>query len=585
MAGWFKFAIVLALLIICLTACAGPGAKGQSNPDYEEQESNVEPVREPSPVSISEDEIDSDLLFHALAAERLGAAGDYERALEHALEAARIADRPDFARQASMLAVQLENWSALGEAAGRWLELAPADAAARQMLILSLINRSFHDRAADQLIELIGQADDLASGWQDAVGLLASAADPEEALLLMEIMAERGSLQRAQWLRYQSLLYWHLERADEALTTALVAAQTEPSAENLIWAARLSMLADNYQQALGLYRSARTDNPDASELILAEADLLNRMDQTDQAIDLLADSPPTISGLYALAVYLYEQDRHAEAAEALERLSQASPESDSERAEHAFLVGFLSELLGQNERAMRWYAKVPDGVNLHRAQLRRAALMSAEGRLDSARELLAEVRQSGDPGLEEQSWIVEADLLGRSDQASEAVDLLSGVLRERPESIALLYSRALWAIETDNLDLAEQDLRRIIQIDADNAMAINALGYTLADHTNRYREAERLIERALELTPNDPAVLDSMGWVYFRLGRLEQSLPYLEQAYGMDKNPEIGAHLAEVLWHLERSAESRELLEQLLEQFPDDPTLLETHKRLESIGQ
>ena len=137
----------------------------------------------------------------------------------------------------------------------------------------------------------------------------------------------------------------------------------------------------------------------------------------------------------------------------------------------------------------------------------------------------------------------------------------------------------------NDLELAEQDLRRIIQIDGDNAMALNALGYTLTDLTSRHNEALRLIERALELEPEDPAVLDSMGWVKFRLGQPEQALGYLEDAFELDENPEIGAHLAEVLWVLQRRDESRELIGRLLDQYPDDRLLRDTRDRLESASE
>ena len=153
-------------------------------------------------------------------------------------------------------------------------------------------------------------------------------------------------------------------------------------------------------------------------------------------------------------------------------------------------------------------------------------------------------------------------------------------MANNPASIDLLYARALNAAAARNVDLAEQDLRRIIQMDGDNAMALNALGYTLTDLTDRHQEAYRLIQRALEIDPDDPATLDSMGWVLYRLGRPDEAVGYLRDALAGDRNGEILAHLIEVLHALGRENEARELARQGAEEFPDDPILQATIDRL-----
>ena len=136
------------------------------------------------------------------------------------------------------------------------------------------------------------------------------------------------------------------------------------------------------------------------------------------------------------------------------------------------------------------------------------------------------------------------------------------------------------AVRTDRIDLAEQDLRTLIQRDPDNALALNALGYTLSDRTDRQREAYRLIERALALDPDNPAILDSMGWVLYKLERPEQALPYLERAVDGDFNPEIVAHLVDVLWTLERFEEARDWIERGESAFPDDAVFRATVDRI-----
>ena len=143
-------------------------------------------------------------------------------------------------------------------------------------------------------------------------------------------------------------------------------------------------------------------------------------------------------------------------------------------------------------------------------------------------------------------------------------------MSEQPASTALLYGRAMAAVQVDQIDLAEQDLRAIIQRDNQNAIALNALGYTLSDRTDRQQEAYRLIERALALEPENPAILDSMGWVLFKLGQPEQALGYLQRAAEGDFHPEIVSHLIEVLWALGREEEARQWLERAEPEFFDD---------------
>ena len=193
------------------------------------------------------------------------------------------------------------------------------------------------------------------------------------------------------------------------------------------------------------------------------------------------------------------------------------------------------------------------------------------------------MRESGDESLALDSLLIEAELLRMNGRADESVELLGLPLAENPGNTELLYARALSAASAGNVDLAEQDLRRIIQLDGGNAMALNALGYTLTDLTDRHQEAYRLIRRALELDPEDPATLDSMGWVLYRLGRSEEAVDYLRRALAGDENPEIMAHLIEVLDHLGRSDEADELAERAFAAYPEDDYLRTMLERLERL--
>ena len=201
--------------------------------------------------------------------------------------------------------------------------------------------------------------------------------------------------------------------------------------------------------------------------------------------------------------------------------------------------------------------------------------------LQAARELLAGLRgQSPDPELRVDAWLLETELLLQKQQRKEAEAVFELALAEFPLDQRLLYARALARVAADDLVGAEADLRRILNADPENSQALNALGYTLADRTDRHVEALGYIERALALSPGEGAILDSMGWVLFRLGRSEEALEYLAQAYEVASDAEIAAHYGEVLWTLGRHDEAKVIWKKALEASPDDSILQETLRRL-----
>jgi tetratricopeptide (TPR) repeat protein len=571
--------LTLIAASLFLAACASNSDRPASS-ESDHDRANVGETRSAGEEPPNSSDMDSELLFHVLAAERLMAVGDFEDALGHYLTAAHLGEDIEMARQAVRVAMRVSDWERMAEAAALWGELAPGADAGREFLILARINAGAPERAAELLAETINRADDDRQAWREAVVLLGAADDTERAVAVLDALVETlgEDAEAALVLENRSFLMWQLGRGEEALRLALKAAESDGGREPLVWAAQLAAAEDDLEMALSLYRRARGDHPTDASLGMAEAEVLRQLERTDEAIMVLKELPPDSEVLYTLGTYLVRQERTDEAAAVWRDL--AAIDAPEEPDQHAFLSGFLAELLEFDDEALAWYEQVQSGPNVNRALLRRGIIVGDNGDLLTARNLLRSVRLGDERDLSEQALLVEADLLREAERADEAVDLLTEALRERPSSVALLYSRAICAVAADDLELAEQDFRRILQLEDDNAMALNALGYTLTDRTDRHGEAYRLIRRAYELEPEEPAILDSMGWVYFRQGQPEQALPYLERALAGDENSEIAAHLIEVLWVLGRRDEARQLLEEYRSRFPDDPFLTETSSRL-----
>jgi tetratricopeptide (TPR) repeat protein len=207
------------------------------------------------------------------------------------------------------------------------------------------------------------------------------------------------------------------------------------------------------------------------------------------------------------------------------------------------------------------------------AQIRYAALLAKQGKLAEARTYLHGVKT--DNAADRVKLIqAEAELLRDAKDYQGVYDLLGTALASQPDSPELLYDHAMAAERVNKLDVLETDLRRLIVLKPDYAHAYNALGYTLADRTNRLDEAVKLLEQALKLAPNDPFILDSMGWAQYRQGNIDASLSYLRRAYSLRPDPDIAAHLGEVLWQQGKRDDAHKLWQTSLDSNPQNAALL-----------
>ena len=242
-------------------------------------------------------------------------------------------------------------------------------------------------------------------------------------------------------------------------------------------------------------------------------------------------------------------------------------------------LGRIAEERNDPQGALIEYAQVGPGNDYLPAQLRQADILISHGRGTEASAKLAAARDE-QPDYAIQLFLIEAETLSANNQTNRAWDVLQQALKQYPDDLNLLYSRAMLAEKRNDLPQLEKDLRAIIAREPDNAMALNALGYTLSDRTTRYAEAKALIQQAYDINPDDPAVLDSLGWVNYRLGNLNEAERLLRQALDRFPDQEVAAHLGEVLWANGKQREARQIWAKFLKDNPESPILRKTVLRL-----
>jgi tetratricopeptide (TPR) repeat protein len=278
---------------------------------------------------------------------------------------------------------------------------------------------------------------------------------------------------------------------------------------------------------------------------------------------------------FAVAAISVQMKDYATAERMFEELRSAGTDPGAV----AFYLGQIAEETKRYDEAIARYREVTDGERAWLATLRIATVLAKKGDIEGARRYLASLKpENRERGVEVRQ--AEAQVLRDAGDYKGAYEVLSSALAADPNSVELIYDVAMVAEKLDRLDEVESRLTRLIELRPDNPQALNALGYTLVDRTPRTAEGLKLIEKALTLAPEDPSILDSMGWAHFRMGNLGDSEKFLRRALADRPDPEIAAHLGEVLWAKGERDRAKEVWQSQLKETPDNALLLETVRRL-----
>lgn len=519
-----------------------------------------------------------DTLFALLTAELAGQRGRFDIALANYLREANATRDPGVAERAYRISEYLGADQAALDSARIWADSDPSNTEAQRAAAIQLARAG---RFEQSLVHMENILRHQGNPHFDFLALSAAETDPDTRAGLMTSFEQllQKYPDNAQLLFGQALLLQQDGKPEEALALLDHPALQKGDVGALLLRARLLQSLDRGDEALPLLRKGIRQHPDDKRLRLAEARLLvdqRKLPEAHKAFSELLEQHPEDDDLrFSLALVSMETEDWQEARTLLEELV----ERDTHRNAALLHLGRVYEELDEPDAALNAYAQVEPGNEYLPALARQSTLLFERQQGGDAARLLREARASY-PEYAVQLYLIEAEAWSRHNQPQRASRLIDQALAEYPGDLNLLYSRAMLAEKRGDLAQLERDLRFILEQEPDNAMALNALGYTLADRTDRYEEARRLIEQAYHLSPDDAAVIDSLGWVNYRLGNLAEAERLLRLA--MDKMPdaEVAAHLGEVLWVRGKQREARKVWAEALKNDPQSTTLLRTLQRL-----
>ncbi len=565
---------ILALsLILALAGCARQPVAPQ-----EEQLRPTDQVRVPAAELAPARPFTSDTLYALLAAEIAGSREMYDIALANYVQQAHLTRDPQVAARATLIARFMNADELALETALLWAEVAPEDSEAQLTATLGLIEAGRLQEAFDKARHMHARGDEM---------------------LFQNIAARSDGITRAQREQllegYLGLLQQHPDNLQLLIGAGLLLQQQEQQPEALTYARRALALDPGSVHASLLFSSLLYEtgepdkavrhlerqlarNPDSLRLRLHLARILSQVDleRAQREFSQLVDqSPHDPDLLLSLGLVALEREDFTVAQDAFEGLLEDGHYTSSAH----YYLGNIAEQRDNASLALIHYLQVRDGAEFYSAAMNALTILARQGDLASARQHMDRLRQRF-PDHAERLYLAQVQILTETDQADEADAILDEGLKAHPASIMLLYARAMMRHQRDNLNGAEADLRAIIDLDPDNAMALNALGYILTDRTDRHEEAFELITKALSIEPEDPAIIDSMGWVHYRLGNLDKAVSYLQRAMELYPDHEIASHLGEVLWVLGEKEQAREVWQQGLELKPDSPIIREAMERL-----
>ena len=520
------------------------------------------------------DSLSPDVLFMLLTAELAGQRGQYDIAMEGYMEAAKRVHDPRLTERAAMIAMYLKDSKKTNEAVSLWLKQDPGNLTARKLSAFSAIKAGDKKQSVEQLSSLLKNDP---AGFEKTLFEMAGAVQKDSNLPFVYDVMEALSFKypnQASVYFIQSLLAADMKKQDLAETKIEQALRLQPDWDKaLILQAQMAVYLEDYPRAEALLRKDALKYPDNDKFKKMLAQTLIKSGKYQEAGEvyetLIASNPKDAESRFSLGLVHLQLERDSKAEEIFKQLL----EEPDWRNQSSFYLGKIEEKHGNTQNAIAWFDKVTDGPFQFEGAVTAISLLAKDKQFGKAEQRLTEMMAKF-PKQKPRVVLIQAELYSQQKQYVRALNLLTEELKQYPDQEELLYSRALMADRLGKLDIMEADLRKILAKSPDNVEALNALGYSLADKTTRYAEAETYLLHALRFKPDEAVILDSYGWLKYRMGDNQVALNYLQRAYDKQPENEIAAHLAEVLWVIGKKEEAKKLIIKGLGDAPDDIYLL-----------
>lgn len=573
------FRLFSVITLILLSSCADSPAK-PSQP-----EGVVAPIKKAEIKSKSQQKeektsIDPDVLFMLLTAELAGQRGQYNIALEGYMEAAKRVHDPRFAERATMIAIYMKDSHKTNEALALWLRQDPNNQAARKIAALTAL-RDGKKKVAVEHLSVLLKVDP--AGFDNTLLELSSVLQSDGKISALNDALDTLSTQhpgQAEIYYMQSLLAIQKKDKNLAETKVQQALKVRPEWDKaLILQAQIAVFSGDLNKAKALLKEASVKYPDNSKINKMYAQVLIKAENYEEAIEVYQNissaDPKDIESQFALGL-IYMQLEQDERAEGIFKKLLEQPEWQYQAS---FYLGKIEEKRDHTKNALVWFDKVMEGPFVFDASISAISLLAKDKQFNEANSRLS-ILQNKFPKQKLRLLLVQAELYSQQKQYEKAFNLLTDALVDFPEQKELLYTRALMAERVNKPEIAKADLKKILAMEPDNVEALNALGYTLLNNPDGYAEAEKYLQRALRLEPEAAVIIDSYGWLQFKLGNKVKALEYLQKAYEKQPENEIAAHLAEVLWALDKKDEAKKIFNKAIKDAPDDEYLLDFQRRI-----
>jgi tetratricopeptide (TPR) repeat protein len=555
-------------------------------------------------------DLTSELLYRLVFAEIALQRGEPGPAYGELMRVASQTRDPRVARRATEVAMASRALPQALEAAELWHKLAPSDLEAEQSYSSLLVANGHHEQARPLLERQIAQSANPIETLDRLQRVLAHSPEPAQGYVVLNRIAQRYLNDPATAFDAQLIVARGARAAGnnaDAVAHARAAMALRPDSESGVIAVAQLLVEGGkaaapaagapaepetkaagsvgaHAEAAAILAQFLQAHPEAIDARLVYARVLvgaDRLEEAQQQFeDLLRRAPQNPDSLFALGVLALEAERFADARKYLERYIDALGASSGHDMDLVYMnMSRVAEGERRFDEALEWLRKVRGPDQAAAARQREAFILGHLNRADEGMKLLQQL--PGDT-LEErtQRLLLQGQLLRDAHRYQESYDLLDQALRSSPDDSGLLYETAMSAERLDRIDVMESRLRRLLALHPDYAHAYNALGYSLADRNIRLQEAYQLIDHALTLSPDDGFIVDSMGWVQYRLGNLTAARAALTRAFRLKADPDVAAHLGEVLWAMGDHSGARTLLLDAQRRDGDSDTLRETLQRL-----